>query len=601
ELKPSNIEDIIAGISLYRPGPMDSIPKYIANKNSGSAVVFAHKKLEDILGVTYGCLVYQEQVMQIVRELGGYTYGRSDLVRRAMSKKKMKVMEEERNYFIHGKLDDDGTVEIDGCIRRGIDEKIANAIFDDMIDFAKYAFNKSHAAGYAIVIYQTAYLKAHYPVEFMAAAMTSVMGNQSKLAQYIEDCKSMGLQILAPDVNYSYSKFSVKDGNIRYGLLAIKNVGRGIIKSIVESRKSGKFKTFVEFCEKIDSHELNKRAVESLIKAGAFDDMGVFRSRLLASYERIIEGIQIDRRKNVQGQVSLFNSMQESIPEIFTTQKMPDIDEFPLKYILAFEKEMLGIYLSGHPLQEYKGVALKISTLNLAELKDDMTENLIYKDEQMVTLAGLVAKSSTKITKNNKTMAFLTIEDLSDSIECIVFPKTFEKSSKLIVEDAFVIINARLSFKEDEEPKIIAQNIEILNEENAQRYIRKSYSGARLNNSYQRDIRIEKIKESKNGYSKSKETVLNSLDDKNPNDIYDEKKANKEGKSLYLKVEDFNKGKLETIRAILKRYHGDTKVVIYLPESGKKMIADKKLWAMISDRLIHELEMYLGEGAVKYQ
>lgn len=578
DLKPSNIEDIIAGISLYRPGPMDSIPKYIANKNSSSKIVFAHEKLEEILGVTYGCLVYQEQVMQIVRELGGYTYGRSDLVRRAMSKKKMKVMEEERNNFIHGKIDENGNVEIDGCIRRGVDEKTANEIFDDMIDFAKYAFNKSHAAGYAIVIYQTAYLKAHYPVEFMAAAMTSVMGNQSKLAQYIEDCKSMGLEILAPDVNHSYSKFSVKKGKIRYGLLAIKNVGRGIIKSIVANRKSGEFRSFMEFCEKIDSHELNKRAVESLIKAGAFDDMGIFRSRLLASYERIIEGIQSDRRKNVQGQVSLFNSMQESIPDNLTMQKMPDIDEFPLKYMLAFEKEMLGIYLSGHPLQEYKDLALKISTLNLAELKDDMGENLIYKDEQMVILAGLVAKSSTKITKTNKTMAFLTIEDLSDSIECIVFPKTFDKRYQLIKEDSFVIIKARLSFKEDEDPKIIAQEIEELNEENAQKYIRKTYSGRRLNNSYQREKRIETLKESKV-----------------------ERITKNEEKSLYLKVEDFNKGKLETIRAILKRYHGDTKVIIYLPETGKKMLADRKLWATVSDRLIHELEMYLGEASVKYQ
>ncbi len=468
ELKPEFLEDIIAGVSLFRPGPMDSIPKYIKNKNHPDKVTYVHPKLESILKVTYGCLVYQEQVMQVVRELGGYSFGRSDLVRRAMGKKKMDVMKKEREYFINGKIDEDGNVEIAGCIRNGVDEEAANIIFDDMIDFAKYAFNKSHAASYAVLSYQTAYLKHHYPVEFMAALMTSVMGNSSKVAEYIGDCKRMGIEILPPSINESFAKFTVSRDKIRFGLLAIKNVGNGIIRAIVKARKSKKFASFIDFCERIETRELNKRAVESMIKAGVFDGLNVTRAGLLAGYERIIEGIHQDRRRNIEGQVSLFNSFDDTLPQNMKHDVLPDVKEFSDKYLLGFEKEMLGIYLSGHPLSEYEELINKVATVKSNDLKEMQDENssLGLKDGSKIIITGIVMKKQDKTTRNNNLMAFLTLEDLFGTIEVIAFPGVYDRCVQHLYEDSIVIVVGKINLKEDEEPKIIADNIVPLTDEN---------------------------------------------------------------------------------------------------------------------------------------
>ncbi len=330
-------------------------------------------------------------------------------------------MEQEREYFIHGKEDDEGNLEIEGCIRKGVPEDVANIIFDDMIDFAKYAFNKSHAAGYGIIAFQTAYLKAHYPVEFMAALMTSVMGNHSKVAQYIQDCKHMGIEILPPDINSSYAKFSVENGKIRYGMLAIKNVGHGIIDSIVKARSRTSFDNFYHFCESVDSKELNKRAVESLIKAGALDSLNVYRSQLLATFERLIDGIHQDKRRNIEGQVSLFTTMEESIPKTMDFNRYPDIDEFSMAYKLNFEKEMLGIYLSGHPLAEFEKDIESIMEVHLGDLKECVNDpnTCPYKDGDSYVLVGIVVKKTEKTTRNNNMMAFITVEDLYDTMNYV--------------------------------------------------------------------------------------------------------------------------------------------------------------------------------------
>jgi len=466
ELKPTVLEDIIAGISLYRPGPMDSIPRYIENKNNPSLIKYQDPKLKPILEVTYGCLVYQEQVMQIVRELGGYSYGRSDIVRRAMSKKKMDVMQRERAYFIDGKLHEDGSVEIVGCRGNGVSKTAANQVFDEMIDFAKYAFNKSHAAGYAIIAFQTAYLKAHYPVAYMAALMTSVMGNHSKLALYMQDCKDHGIVILQPDVTKSVGHFSVEDGKIRYGLNAIKNVGSGTIEAIIRARQKRRFKNFYDFCEALDPTELNKKGVESLIKSGALDVLGAYRSQMLAVFERTVDGVHAQKRRMAEGQVSLF---QMDLPEMNTEEmgnRLPEMPELKFQTFLQFEKEMLGIYLTGHPLDQFKARLAQISTLNLTELRETVEDEVapLVKDDEMITVAGLVVATLEKITKNGKNMAFITVEDLYDQIEVIVFPKVYDASQVYLEKDQFIAIRGRLNIKEDEPPKLIADRISAIDD-----------------------------------------------------------------------------------------------------------------------------------------
>ena len=470
QLKPNSFEDIVAGISLFRPGPMDSIPTYIENKNNPEKVTYINDKLRPILEVTYGCLVYQEQVMQVVRDLAGYSYGRSDLVRRAMSKKKMDVMEEERQYFIHGKFDDEGNIEIPGCIRNGISEEDANKIFDDMIDFARYAFNKSHAAAYGVLAYETAYLKVHYPVEFMAALMTSIMGNSDKVVEYIRECNAIGIPVNPPDINKSFSKFSVEGDSIRFGLAAVKNVGVNIIENIVKEREeNGEFKDFVDFAKRLDTKDTNKRVVESLIKCGAFDQISENRATLMAGYESVLESISMDRKKNVQGQISLFDAFStqvEEAPEMQLSTNLPVVREFSEKERLNMEKEVLGMYLSGHPLSEYKSELDRKTSINMKkinELKEDEKTYMKLHDREVI-MGGMVIAKRIMTTKRNEIMAFITLEDLYGTIEVVVFPQTLKKFNILLNDDSIILIKGAISI-DDDEAKLIARDIKDINEE----------------------------------------------------------------------------------------------------------------------------------------
>ena len=456
ELRPQSLEDVIAGISLYRPGPMDFIPKYIRGKNNPDSITYACPQLEPILAPTYGCIVYQEQVMQIVRDLGGYTLGRSDLVRRAMSKKKQAVMEKERANFVYGNEEE----SVPGCVSRGIDEKTASGIYDTMMDFAKYAFNKSHAACYAVVAYQTAYLKYYYPVEFMAALMTSVIDNPKKVAEYILVCRNIGIEILPPDINEGESGFSVSGSSIRYALTAIKSVGRPVITAVVEERKErGPFLNLQDFVNRITDKDVNKRAVESFIKAGALDGLGGTRKQFMSVFSQVMDRTQKDRKNNMAGQLSLFDIVEEEEKEGLAL-KLPDVGEYPKEMKLAFEKEVLGIYVSGHPLEEYEAAwRKKISNTTADFAYDEEVQGVRVKDGAKAVIGGLIAGKTIKYTKDNKIMAFLTIEDLVGTVEVIVFPKTYEQSASFLTEDAKVFVQGRISVEEDKDGKLICEKI----------------------------------------------------------------------------------------------------------------------------------------------
>ena len=473
ELKPDCLEDIIAGVSLYRPGPMDQIPRYIKNKKDPENAEYTHPSLIPILKVTYGCMVYQEQVMQIVRDLAGYSLGRADLVRRAMGKKKLDVMAKEREYFIHGQTDEDGNVIIKGCIRNGIDEESANKIFDEMAEFAKYAFNKSHAAAYAVVSYRTAYLKAYYPEEFMAATLNSFLGNLDKIPMYIDECKRLKIDILKPDINKSFTKFTVDNGKIRFGLGSVKNVGISAVNSIVKERQeNGEFEGFTDFCERMKNEAVNKKCIESLIRAGAFDAFEQTRATLLASFESILDTIQDTNRKSFAGQVTMFDlaTPEDNVNDLkytFNEQK-----EFSEKDLLSMEKEMLGIYISGHPLEKLRTQIENETNINSMKLKEfanlqstvlDEGEFIArkneYKDGQFVKYAGIITSVKKKYTKNNTIMAFVTVEDLYGTIEIIVFENCYNESSKYLTEESIVTVEGRLSLREDDEPKIVARTI----------------------------------------------------------------------------------------------------------------------------------------------
>ncbi|MCM1988436.1 DNA polymerase III subunit alpha [Oceanirhabdus seepicola] len=474
DLKPDSLEDIIAGISLYRPGPMASIPKYLKYKKNTDLIEYDTPELESVLDVTYGCMVYQEQVMQIVRDLAGYSMGRSDLVRRAMSKKKHKVMEEERKNFVYGAKDENGEVTVAGCIANGISKEAANSIYDAMMDFASYAFNKSHAAAYAIVAYQTAYLMCYYPTEFIAAMLNSVMGSSEKVAFYIRFAEKRGIQLLAPDINESEYKFTPKDKRIRFGLGALKNVGENAIMDIVHSRKDkGNFKDFMDFCNKVKFSHLNKRAVESLIKGGAFDTLECKRSQLMAVYERVIDGIQNDKKRNIEGQISLFEiSSAKMQTEAFNSLKLPNIQEFRKKHLLAMEKEVTGLYISGHPLEEYESAINNMTSKTISdivsenEIMDEDTNEIMIRydvnENERVILGGIISEVSKKVTKRNDLMAFIKIQDVYEEIEGIVFPKTLRQYEEKIYEDSIVIIKGRINIREDERPKVICEDIRVI-------------------------------------------------------------------------------------------------------------------------------------------
>ena len=456
ELKPESLEDVIAGISLYRPGPMDFIPQYIEGKNNPDSIHFLCPQLEPILSATYGCIVYQEQVMQIVRSLGGYTLGRSDLVRRAMSKKKAAVMEKERQNFVYGN-EEEG---VPGCVNRGISEEIANKIYEQMMDFAKYAFNKSHAAAYAVVAYQTAYLKCHFPVEFMAALMTSVIDNPPKVADYILSCRRMGIAILPPDINKGDSTFSVDGGGIRYGLSAIKSIGKPVIEAIVAERNQrGDFTSLRDFIERMTGKDVNKKAIENFIKAGAFDELPGNRRQKMMVYAQILDAIVQEKKNMMAGQMSLFDFVSEEEKTAYEIH-MPDVEEYPKEAKLAFEKEVLGIYISGHPLEEYETCWRKnISAVTTDFMPDEESGQPKVRDGQQVIVGGMITEKTIKYTKTNKVMAFLTLEDLLGTVEIVVFPRDYEKNVRLMEIDEKVFIKGRVSVEEERASKVICESM----------------------------------------------------------------------------------------------------------------------------------------------
>ncbi|MBE7021630.1 MAG: DNA polymerase III subunit alpha [Ruminococcaceae bacterium] len=544
ELKPESLEDVIAGISLYRPGPMDQIPRYIENKNNPKAVQYKHPILETILDVTYGCMVYQEQVMQIVREMAGYSLGRADLVRRAMSKKKADVMAEERKNFIHGQRGEDGSVLIDGAVRRGVPEQVADAIFDEMMDFAQYAFNKSHAAAYSVITYQTAYLKHFYPAEYMAALLSSVLDAPDKVARYSAECKRMGIQILPPDINKSHSGFTVSGHNIRFGLAVIKNVGAGIIDAITAERKRrGDFADYEDFVKRTAHLNVTKRVHEYLIKAGAFDALGETRAGLLLEFEPMLSAAAEDRKRNVDGQISLFG-VEETAQA--TSRARMRKEEFPAKKLLALEKESVGFYLTGHPLDEFAAEAAELSDYAVAELIEAAEEGGRVKDGTILSLCGVVSHVREKVTKNSQMMAFVTIEDLTGSVECIIFPKIYGVLKPCLYEDSLVCVEGRLSLREEEEPKLVVNQARPLSEAKKQRAA--------------------------------------------------EKEA--DGRKLYLR---FLLGKdylLERIKETLSHHSGSVPVCIHIEESRSTAMAPKALWVTPEESLLDSLTDILGKENV---
>ena len=456
ELKPQSLEDIIAGISLYRPGPMDFIPQYIRGKNNPETITYDCPQLQPILEPTYGCIVYQEQVMQIVRDLGGYTLGRSDLVRRAMSKKKAAVMAKERQNFVYGNKEEG----VPGCIANGIDEKTANKIYDDMTDFAKYAFNKSHAAAYALVAYQTAYLKYYYPVEFMAALMTSVIDNPPKVAEYILTCRQMGIRILPPDINVGEAGFTVDGKNIRYGLSAIKSIGRPVIDAVVEERTlGGPYRSLKDFIERLTGKETNKRTIENFIKSGAFDGLGGTRKQFMMIYADIMDRIAHEKKSSMTGQMTLFDLMGEEDKREYEIQ-LPKVGEYDKEQLLAFEKEVLGIYVSGHPLEKYEALWKHVITNVTSDFAlDEETGHSKVMDGNRAVIGGILTDKRVKYTKTNKTMAYLTVEDLVGTVEVVVFPKDYEKNLQYLNVDDRVFIRGRVSSEDDQSSKLICEKI----------------------------------------------------------------------------------------------------------------------------------------------
>lgn len=550
ELKPDTLEDIIAGVSLYRPGPMAEIPRYIEGKRNPENVQYMDKSLENILDVTYGVIVYQEQVMEIVRKLAGYSMGRSDLVRRAMSKKKHDVMEQERKNFIYGVKDENGNVEVEGCLKNGISEGVANKIFDSMMDFASYAFNKSHAAAYAVVGYQTAYLMRYYPVEFIAAMLNSVMGTNEKVSEYIRVAKDLGIDVLPPSINESYSRFTVKGNSIRFGLAAIKNVGVNVVDAIVEAReKSGEFNSLMNFCNKMEVGAVNKRAVESLIKSGAFDEFGVYRSRLISVHERLMDGISAQKKRNIDGQMSLFGALANEENDNLEI-KYENVKEFPKKMMLAMEKEMTGLYITGHPLDEYKDSLKNQTSIEINKILeekrklDDTTGEMAnaemnLNDGDKVIIGGILSGVSRKVTRNNTIMAFATIEDLSGMMEVIIFPKTLEKCNSLVHDDLMVVIRGRVSFKEDEEAKILCEEVKVLENMNASK--------------------------------------------------------------LYIRVENVQKAKEinQVLKHVLEEYNGDTPVYIVAAKERQSFRLARECWVDTEKDVVKFLENKFGQDNVK--
>ena len=548
QLKPENIEDLIAVISLYRPGPMESIPRYIENRHHPEKVSYDHPLLSNILDVTYGCIVYQEQVMQIFRNLAGYSLGRADIVRRAMSKKKASVMEKERKIFIYGLVNDDGTVEVEGCIRRGVSEATAVKIFSEMESFASYAFNKSHAAAYAMISYQTAWLKCKYPREYMAALLTSVLDNTNKVSSYIAECERLQIKVLPAHVNESQIGFTVSDKNIRFGLLAIKNLGVAFIHSILKEREeSGPFVSFYDFCKRMHGKDMNKRALESLIKCGALDQLDANRHQMLSVMGTVLDGLDAEKKKNLEGQIGFFD--QPSQNEGNKGPDLPKIQEFPIAELLAMEKQITGMYLSGHPMAEYAKIAEKIGAARIGTILDSTKEqDGKYHDSDRVTILAIVSTVKLKTTRSNSTMAFVSLEDMYGMIEMLVFPQTLNEYSYLLIEGNVIKIQARISVREEEEAKLICEQVfPVMENEN-------------------RDSSENSSKDKKN-----------------------------ERKGLFIKVKNLETESYNRAKLLISIFEGKMPVYFFVSDTKKLMLAPRKLWVDLNDVLVKELKERLGD------
>ena len=579
-MKPTCFEDIIAAISLYRPGPMESIPRYIQGKQNPSSIHYETEKLRPILDVTYGCMVYQEQVMQIVRDLAGYSYGRSDLVRRAMAKKKHKVMAQEREYFIHGKLNDDGTIDVPGCVRNGVPEEVASHLYDEMTAFASYAFNKSHAAAYAVVCIETAWLKRYHPVPFMAAILNSVYGNPAKIAAYIQYCRSRGIAILPPDVNRSQWKFTVAkapDGQlgILFGLGAVKTVGQGAVDAIIRERKHGAYRDIFDFCRRIDTSECNKRVVESLIKAGAFDGMGGNRPQLLAVFESAMDANSSLRKQTVDGQISLFDMAFGGAPLVQENHTLPNLPDYPLRQRLALEKEIAGVYITGHPLDDYRDVLGKLpfSTADLDGLEEREDRGLSL-DGQIVDMGGILTEVKGKATKKGAYMGFITLEDLTGQIECLVFPKVYERYQGMMAVDDLVVLHGRLSIREEEAPKLLVEKLIPLEAWHPE----ESAPAAPMGSSTARPVPPPKRHASE------------------APKLTDAQAAAKAPRKLYLRL---NRPQMDAASSTLSLYPGSVPVYLHLPAEKMTLLAPKTGWCDASDGCLNRLNALLGAENVK--
>ena len=549
QLKPESLEDLIAVISLYRPGPMDSIPTYIENRHNPSKVRYKTPELRNILDVTYGCMVYQEQVMQICRELAGYSYGRADIVRRAMSKKKHDVMLKERDHFVNGMTDENGNIICEGAVRRGIDERVANEIFDEMMSFASYAFNKAHAAAYAYVAYQTAWLKCHYPCEFLAAMLTSFLDRTDKVVQYINECSRLGIKILPPHVNQSSEEFAVSDGNIHFSLIAVKNLGRSFIKRMTDERtRNGEFVDFYDFCRRMHGKDFNRRAVESLIKCGAFDGLGANRRQMITVIDEIIEDLENSKRRNVDGQLGfgdLTGDSEDDFESAETSFVYPILEEFPQDLLLKYEKDVSGMYLSGHPMTKYRSLSEKLGCSRISDILD--SESGVYKDNDRVKILGLLTSVRKKITKNDSTMAFLTLEDTFGGIEVLVFPKTLMEKPAMFYEGNVVLIRGRISMREDEETKLVCESIEPCPDESS---------------------------------------------------IPEKKQEKKKAKGLFLRFDSSSSPQIECCRKLLDIFDGNTPLYYYFDDKKEYKRNPSGQGVDVNDVLLRELRKILGESNV---
>ena len=550
QLKPESLEDLIAVISLYRPGPMDSIPSYIENRHHPDKIKYKSPHLKNILDVTYGCMVYQEQVMQICRELAGYSYGRADIVRRAMSKKKHDVMLKEREHFVNGIVDENNNVICDGAIRRGLSANVANEIFDEMMSFASYAFNKAHAAAYAYVAYQTAWLKCHYPCEFFAALLTSFLDNTGKVVQYINECSKLGIKILPPHINQSSEEFAVSNGNIHFSLIAVKNLGRGFIRRMTQERAlNGDFVDFYDFCRRMHGKDFNRRALESLIKCGAFDGMGANRRQMITVIDSILDELENSRRRNVDGQLGFGDLVSEQEEEYnsSTSFTYPELDEFPNEMLLKYEKEVAGMYLSGHPMARYQTISERLKCASISDIINaDISK---YKDNDRVLLLGLLSSVKKKITKNDSTMAFLNLEDTSGNIEVIVFPKTLAEKPMMFFEGNILLIHGRISMREDEDTKIVCEAVEACPSENS---------------------------------------------------VPELKKEKKKAKGLFLRFDSEASPQVECCRKLLAIFDGNTSLYFYFTDKNEYKANPIRQGIDVNKVLLRELRKILGDSNVIY-